>query len=46
MERYIAASKRSNRPSHSYDTGSDDIIADTRRHFERYETFFNVTREV
>jgi hypothetical protein len=46
MERYIGMSKRSNRPAHSYDTGSPEVVADTRRHFERYERYFDVAREV
>lgn len=45
MQRYIVASARSNRPSHSYDTGPAEVIAHSRTHFERYERYFNVKRE-
>ena len=45
MADYIVASARSNRPSHSYDTGPAEVVAASRTHFERYEKYFNVKQE-
>lgn len=46
MVKYIEESRRSKRPSHSYDTGPAEVIAATREHFVRYQRYFGVGDEV
>ncbi|HEY1701362.1 MAG TPA: sulfotransferase [Trebonia sp.] len=46
MERYIKDNARSNRPAHTYEFGSDEVVSRERAAFTRYQEYFGVPDEI
>ena len=45
IAQYVANHPRDSRPPHKFDAGSDEVIANARRAYRRYQEYFNIPSE-
>ena len=46
FEEYLAANPREARPSHSYNTGTNEQVTKERALYSRYQSYFNIPNEI